>query len=80
MFEDPTTPTFLGLTVPEWHAVGDGVPDGFQGPTFGPFVIPEDAKEKPRYYKAANIAGRILKIIVYAVAIKYLGMASGGIV
>jgi hypothetical protein len=79
MFEDPSTPTFLGLTVEEWHSTGDGAFDGFQGSTFGPFVIPADVI-KPRYYKAANIGGRILKIVMYAVAIKFLGMASGGII
>ena len=79
MMEAPGTPTILGMTAEEWHAIGDGVSDGFQGSTFGPYVIPTEVT-KPRYYKICNIAGRILKIVMYAIAIKVLGMASGGIV
>ena len=30
MFEDPTTPTFLGLSAIEWHAFGYGLKDGFK--------------------------------------------------
>jgi hypothetical protein len=79
MFEDPSTPTFLGMTADEWHAVGDGFTDGFQGPTFGPFNVPADVV-KPRYYKAMNIGGRVFKVALYAVAIKWLGIATGGFI
>lgn len=78
MFELPGTETFLGLTAVEWHSIGDGFTDGFQGSFFASFTPPAD--EKPLYYKAANIGGKILKMIMYAVVIKVLGVASGGLV
>lgn len=30
MFEDPSTPTFLGMDADEWHAFGYGLKDGFK--------------------------------------------------
>jgi len=30
MFEDPTTPTLLGLSAEEWHAFGYGLKDGLK--------------------------------------------------
>ena len=30
MFEDPSTPTFLGLSADEWHAFGYGLKDGIK--------------------------------------------------
>jgi hypothetical protein len=79
MFEPPGTPTFLGLAAEEWEALSNGVSDGFQGSTFAPLQIKPDEKE-PHYYKAANLAGRLLKLCVYAVCIKVLGLASGGLI